>query len=50
MVLFGLHILDVIVIVLYIGIVLWLGKKAGETIEVEVPAGRIKLKIVKIDK
>ena len=28
--LFGLHILDIIVLILYLGIILWLGKKAGE--------------------
>jgi SSS family solute:Na+ symporter len=27
---FGLHILDLIVVLLYVGIILWLGKKAGE--------------------
>ena len=30
MVFLGLHLLDIIVIVLYIGIVLWIGKKTGE--------------------
>ena len=28
--LFGLHLLDIIVLLLYLGIILWLGKKAGE--------------------
>lgn len=28
--LFGLHILDVFVLLLYLGVILWLGKKAGE--------------------
>jgi SSS family solute:Na+ symporter len=28
--LFGLHILDLIVLLLYLGIILWIGKKAGE--------------------
>src|SRR5690606_28132460 len=27
---FGLHPLDVVVLLLYLGIILWLGKKAGE--------------------
>jgi solute:Na+ symporter, SSS family len=30
---FGLHIFDVIVLLLYLGIILWLGKKAGEKTE-----------------
>jgi solute:Na+ symporter, SSS family len=31
MTLFGLHLFDVIVLLLYLGIILWIGKKAGES-------------------
>ena len=30
---FGLHILDFLVIMIYMGVILWLGKKAGEKTE-----------------